>query len=119
MNSHLTNPAHSFVNHSGTPLNRRRSVPARHSHRQADSPPDDSAWERDPCVPSGRQITEIFEIRGLLEITSHVITDREQLLTELEDVRANGYATDDEERILSVRYVATPVLDDTGWFSPL
>lgn len=62
-------------------------------------------------LPDDR-VDEILETRGLPEITRHTITDREQLLNELEDVREQGYATDDEERILGVRCVAAPVLDN-------
>lgn len=63
-------------------------------------------------LPDDR-VTEIFKTRGLPEITRHTITDQEQLFEELEDVREKGYATDDEERILGVRCVAAPVLNDT------
>jgi IclR family acetate operon transcriptional repressor len=59
-------------------------------------------------LPDDR-VDEILETRGLPEITRHTVTNREKLLEELDTVRENGYATDDEERILGVRCVAAPV----------
>lgn len=41
--------------------------------------------------------------------TPHTLTDPEQLLRELETVRGQGYALDDEEQELGVRCVAVPV----------
>ena len=56
-------------------------------------------------------------IRALLEnykftrYTEHTITTREALLTELERIRAQGYALDDEEMAPGVRCLAVPVYD--------
>lgn len=60
------------------------------------------------------RIDEIIETHGLPEITEHTITDRDRLFEEIEEVREQGYAVDDEERIHGVRCVAAPINDDGG-----
>jgi IclR family KDG regulon transcriptional repressor len=50
----------------------------------------------------------------LVELTSHTITDRAELLAELEEARRNGYTTDDEEFAIGLRCVAMPVRDIDG-----
>ncbi|MGF1502157.1 MAG: IclR family transcriptional regulator [Paracoccaceae bacterium] len=50
----------------------------------------------------------------LTAITETTITRRDQLERTLEDVRALGYAVDDEEHALGLRCVASPVFDETG-----
>jgi len=47
---------------------------------------------------------------GLRRHTERSITDPEQYLEELEKVRTDGYATDDEEYISGVRAVASPIM---------
>jgi IclR family transcriptional regulator, KDG regulon repressor len=46
--------------------------------------------------------------------TARTITDPEQLLRALEEVRARGYATDEEENRVGIRCVGAPVRDHTG-----
>jgi IclR family transcriptional regulator, KDG regulon repressor len=46
--------------------------------------------------------------------TARTITDPEQLLRALEEVRARGYATDEEENRVGTRCVGAPVRDHTG-----
>lgn len=46
--------------------------------------------------------------------TEFTITDKEQLLNELEQIRQKGYAVDNEERELGVRCVAVPVRNLAG-----
>ena len=47
--------------------------------------------------------------KGLPRFTENSIVDQEQYFNELEKVRENGYAVDDEEYIMGVRAVASPL----------
>ena len=51
---------------------------------------------------------------GLARQTSHTITDATEFARELERVRTQGFAIDDEEQEEGVRCVAVPVRDDSG-----
>ena len=51
---------------------------------------------------------------GFQQYTPKTITDGESLLTYLAQVRAQGYALDDEERHVGLRCVAAPVTDRSG-----
>jgi DNA-binding IclR family transcriptional regulator len=66
------------------------------------------AWlppeERDACLSRSR----------LEPLTRRTITDRATLLAELEHVRRQGYATNDEETEPGVRYAAAPIFDQQG-----
>jgi IclR family acetate operon transcriptional repressor len=57
------------------------------------------------------RVDEIVERHGLESMTEQTITSRERLDTELQRVREQGYATDDEERLVGVRTVAVPIID--------
>jgi IclR family acetate operon transcriptional repressor len=46
--------------------------------------------------------------------TQRTITDRARLDAEIETVRNQGYAVDDEEHALGLRCVAAPVFDEFG-----
>lgn len=50
----------------------------------------------------------------LPQVTAATITSRDALERALEEVRALGYAVDDEEHALGLRCVAAPVFDETG-----
>lgn len=52
--------------------------------------------------------------RGLEAATRHTITDPQALRAELQRVRDQGWALDDEERILDMRCIAAPVFDPVG-----
>jgi IclR family transcriptional regulator, KDG regulon repressor len=51
--------------------------------------------------------------KGLTRYTANTLTDLEAYLGEIRFVREMGYATDDEEYILGVRAVASPVLEES------
>jgi IclR family acetate operon transcriptional repressor len=50
----------------------------------------------------------------LKALTEKTITTRESFLSEIEDVRKQGYAIDDEEHALGVRCVSAAVVDENG-----
>ncbi|MBI3949315.1 MAG: IclR family transcriptional regulator [Acidobacteria bacterium] len=56
----------------------------------------------------------ILKEQGLRKMTSKTITAHSAYLRELEKIRAQGYAVDDEENNLGVRCVAAPVFDSLG-----
>ncbi|QCS44938.1 IclR family transcriptional regulator [Natrinema versiforme] len=58
---------------------------------------------------SDERIGEIIEEHGLPQATEHTIVDRDALQDEIETVREQGYAIEDEERVNGVRSVAVPV----------
>ncbi len=55
---------------------------------------------------------QILSEHGLPKSTSHTITDRDELLAELEEVRDQRYAIDREERLNGLRCIAAPITDD-------
>lgn len=60
-------------------------------------------------LPEDR-VHEILDRHGLSSMTENTITDRENLFEELEQVREQGYAVDDEENVLGLRCVSAPVV---------
>ncbi|WP_424004377.1 IclR family transcriptional regulator [Haloarcula salina] len=58
------------------------------------------------------EVEAILDEHGLPEITPNTVTDRDELLDELETIRERGYALDDEERVQGMRCVAAPILSD-------
>lgn len=65
------------------------------------------------CLPN-TQVEELVKRCGLLAVTPKTITDSDRLLAELEQVREQGYAVDDEENEIGGRCVAVPIFDHTG-----
>lgn len=59
-------------------------------------------------LPEDR-VEEILDEHGLPKYTEQTTTDRDQLWDELEQIREQGYAIDDEELITGVRAVSVPV----------
>ena len=59
-------------------------------------------------------LLSLYEGIGFVALTPASITSRGVLFDELERVRAQGYAFDDEESNLGVQCVAAPVRDATG-----
>lgn len=55
------------------------------------------------------RVHAIVDRYGLPDRTEHTITERAELLAELEVVRRDGYAVNDEEEISGLRAVAAPV----------
>lgn len=55
------------------------------------------------------RVEHIIDTFGLPARTEHTITDREELLDELEAIRERGYAFDQQERLIGLRCLATPV----------
>lgn len=55
------------------------------------------------------RVEEILDQHGLPAQTEHTITDRDELLSELAEVRESGIAFTDEERIPKLRSVAVPI----------
>lgn len=59
-------------------------------------------------------VLDILKERGMKKMTPRTITVPTRYLKELERVRAQGYAVDDEENSLEVRCVAAPVFGAEG-----
>lgn len=59
------------------------------------------------------RVEEIIDRHGLPAMTDSTITDRDQLFDELETIREEHIAFDDEERIRGLRSVASPILANT------
>jgi len=60
------------------------------------------------------RVTEILDAHGLVRTTPRTITDREDLVEELEEIRSRGFAINEEESIEGIHGVATPILDKDG-----
>lgn len=60
------------------------------------------------------RVDAILDRRGLPSQTAQTIDDRDELFDELEEVREQGYAIDDEETLEGLRCVAAPVKTDDG-----
>lgn len=60
------------------------------------------------------RIDEILETCGLPKRTTNTITSRKALEAELNQIRKDGYALDDEERLTGMRSVAAPIIDRNG-----
>jgi len=58
------------------------------------------------------QVESILDEHGMPAETEHTITDRDTFFAELEQVRDQGYAIDEEERLTGLRCVAAPITDD-------
>ena len=60
------------------------------------------------------QLQRIIDQYGLPRLTEKTITRKEDLLRELDKIRQQGFATDDEECELGHRCVSVPLYDYTG-----
>ncbi len=60
---------------------------------------------------SEEQAAKIVKSKGLPRFTDNSIVDMDLYFSELRQVREKGYAVDDEEYILGVRAVASPLME--------
>jgi len=58
------------------------------------------------------RVERILDLHGLPQITENTITDRQALFDELETVREQGFAIDDEERVDGVWCIGAPIQSD-------
>lgn len=63
---------------------------------------------------SPNQVRQWLDQRGLVRLTPNTITNQEAFYRELEQVREQGYALDNEECELGHRCVSVPLYDYTG-----
>ncbi len=63
---------------------------------------------------SDSELDNLIARQGLPRYTEHTLTTKQDLCRVLEEVRANGYAFDNEECEIGVRCLAVPVRDYTG-----
>lgn len=63
------------------------------------------------CFPEPR-VREIIDRHGLPAVTENTITDPAALFEDLENIRQQGFAVDDEEATGGVRCIAAPVTTD-------
>lgn len=70
------------------------------------------------CTAAGKAIlsqlseeraSEVLDRRGLPRLTENTITDREELIDDLETSRERGYAFSDEEQMTGIRAVGAPI----------
>jgi IclR family KDG regulon transcriptional repressor len=64
-------------------------------------------------LPPGH-VLDILERHGMPELTPKTITDRQTYMKELQEIREQGYALDDEENELGIICVSAPIFDQTG-----
>ena len=57
-------------------------------------------------------IARIVREQGLAAFTAHTITDPQRLVAELAEIRARGWAVDDEERTEGMRCIAAPIFNE-------
>ncbi len=62
----------------------------------------------------GNEAIESIAADGLAALTTKTITDVSQLIADLAQVRARGYAIDDEETEIGLRAIAAPIRDHNG-----
>ena len=60
------------------------------------------------------EVETILDRHGLPKITENSVTSRDQLLTELDQIRERGYAIDNEERVQGMRCIAAPITTSEG-----
>lgn len=61
---------------------------------------------------SQERVDEIINVRGLEQKTENTITDYDELMKELENIRKQRFAIDDEERATGLRCIAAPVIEN-------
>lgn len=63
------------------------------------------------------RVSEIVDQHGLERMTENTITEYDELVAELERIREQGYAVDDEEFAKGLRCVAAPVIENHRYHS--
>jgi len=63
---------------------------------------------------SSEKVTEIIKTKGLCKLTENTITSPENLQKELEKIRENGFAIDNEECEIGAKCIAAPIRDYTN-----
>ncbi|WP_170972425.1 IclR family transcriptional regulator [Natronorubrum halophilum] len=63
---------------------------------------------------SDEEIDRIVDRQGLPKATENTITDRAELLEEVEQIRRQGFTIEDEERKVGIRSVSVPLTDVDG-----
>ncbi|RLM53202.1 IclR family transcriptional regulator, partial [Halorubrum sp. Atlit-26R] len=59
-------------------------------------------------------IRAIVERFGLPRATENTITNLDELLDEIDEIRAQGYSIEDEERVKGVKSIAVPIRDNAN-----
>lgn len=59
-------------------------------------------------------VLDVLERKGMIVHTSQTITNKEQFMKELQQVRERGYALDLEENENGITCIAVPIFDHTG-----
>ena len=60
------------------------------------------------------QLNQVIALKGLTALTPNTITNKEELLEELEKIKTQGYALDNEECELGARCIAAGIKDYSG-----
>ena len=66
------------------------------------------------AVCTEEELEDYIRLEGLKKFTSYTITDKQTLAAELEEVRKQGFALDNQERELGARCIAFPVFGSDG-----
>lgn len=64
-------------------------------------------------LPESR-VDEILVLHGMPASTANSITNKKELLKEIESVRQRGFAFDNEEHIHGIRSIGAPIIDTDG-----
>ncbi|GIN63348.1 IclR family transcriptional regulator [Robertmurraya siralis] len=60
------------------------------------------------------KIKQIIDENGLKKFTDKTITDKEEMLAHLSEIKRRGYSIDDEEHELGINCAAAPILNHKG-----
>ncbi len=63
---------------------------------------------------SNDRLAKLLKRHSLEQFTNKTITDPKEILHEMENIRAQGFAFDDEEKNLGMRCIASPILNSYG-----
>lgn len=59
---------------------------------------------------SEKQVRQIIQKHGLVQYTSATITTEDELMAELEQIRKNGFAVNNQEHMRGIRAIGAPIL---------